>query len=147
MYEPKTKPTAVRVSAFLNAVENEQRRKDAKVLLGLMKDLTGEKPRMWGPTMVGFGEYHYVYDSGHEGTCFMTGFSPRKDALTVYFSAGFADRFRDELERLGKAKASKACLYIKKLDDVDLDVLSAMLEADLKHARAMAREMAKKKKK
>jgi uncharacterized protein YdhG (YjbR/CyaY superfamily) len=88
--------------------------------------------------MVGFGEYHYVYASGHEGDTFLTGFSPRKDALVLYFTAGLQERFAAELEKLGKARASKGCLYIKKLADVDLAVLRDMIKANLAHLAALA---------
>ena len=131
MAELKTKPTAVSVDAFLNAVPDEQKRADAFTILEMMSDITGEAPKMWGPSIVGFGQYHYVYDSGHEGDCCLAGFSPRKDALTIYFNAGLQERFASELKKLGKAKASKGCLYIKKLADVDLDVLRAMIRANI----------------
>src|SRR5947209_17997934 len=123
MAELKTKATEVSVDSFLNGVADAQRRADAFTLVKIMKDITGMPPRMWGPTMVGFGEYHYVYASGHEGDTFLTGFSPRKGALALYFMAGLQERFAAQLQKLGKAKASKGCLYVKKLADVDLDGL------------------------
>ena len=104
-----------------------------------MREVTGQSPKMWGPTMVGFGDYHYVYESGHEGDTFLTGFSPRKDALAIYFTAGLQERFAAELQRLGKAKASKGCLYIKKLADVDLAVLRDMIRANVAHLTALAK--------
>src|SRR5262245_62290611 len=106
MAEPKTKPTEAGVDSFLNGVADVQRRADAFRVLEIMKEITGQPPRMWGPTMVGFGEYHYVYASGHEGDTFLTGFAPRKDALALYFTAGLQERFAAELAKLGKAKAS-----------------------------------------
>jgi hypothetical protein len=139
MAEPKTKPTDAGVDAFLNGVAGEQRRADAFRLLEIMSEVTGQPPRMWGPTMVGFGDYHYVYASGHEGDTFLTGFSPRKDALAVYFTAGLQERFAAELAKLGKAKASKGCLYIKKLADVDLAVLRHMIRANVAHLAAIAK--------
>jgi hypothetical protein len=139
MAEPKTKPTEASVDAFLNGVADGQRRADAFRVLEMMKEITGQPPRMWGPTMVGFGEYHYVYASGHEGDTFLTGFSPRKDALALYFMAGLQERFTAELPKLGKAKASKGCLYIKKLADVDLAVLREMIRANVAHLAASAK--------
>src|SRR5262245_19840827 len=127
MAEQKTKPTTVSVDAFLKKVADPQQRADAFAILKLMKDVTGLEPRMWGPSMVGFGEYHYKYDSGHEGDCFLIGFAPRKGQVTLYFMPGL-QRFTSFLKKLGKYKTGKACLYIKKLEDVDLDVLRDMIE-------------------
>ena len=142
MAEQKTKPTAVSVDAFLNAVADPRRREDAFRLLEIMKEVTGLPPRMWGPSMVGFGEYHYVYASGHEGDCFLAGFSPRKDALTVYFMAGLDQRFAAQIKKLGKVKTSKGCLYIKKLADIDLAVLRDMIRANVAHLAEMAKPKA-----
>src|SRR5947209_12024065 len=133
MAELKTKATEVSVDSFLNGVADAQRRADAFTLVKIMKDITGMPPKMWGPTMVGFGEYHYVYASGHEGDACLTGFSPRKDALVVYFTAGLQERFGVELQTLGKAKVTKGCLYIKRLADVDLAVLRDMIRANVAH--------------
>ena len=143
MAELKTKPTAVSVHDFLNAVADEQKRADAFTILEMMTDITGEAPKMWGPSIVGFGEYHYVYDSGHEGDCCLTGFSPRKNALTLYFNAGLEERFAAELEKLGKAKTGKGCLYIKKLADVDLGVLKKMIRANIAHLSGLAKSRSK----
>ena len=137
MAEPKTKPTEVSVDSFLNGVADAQQRADALRVLEIMKEVTGKPPRMWGPTMVGFGEYHYVYASGHEGDTFLTGFSPRKGALTLYFMAGLEERFAAQLKKLGKVKTSKGCLYIKKLADVDLAVLREMIQANVVHLAGM----------
>jgi hypothetical protein len=139
MAETKTKPTGVSVADFLNGVPDAQRRADAEQMLEIMQEITGEPPKMWGPSIVGFGEYHYVYDSGHEGDICLAGFSPRKDALVLYFNAGLQERFAAELEKLGKAKASKGCLYIKKLTDVDLAVLKGMLRANVAHLETLAK--------
>src|SRR5262245_9893202 len=136
MAELKTKKTAVSVKDFINAVENEQRRADALVLAKLMQGLTGEKPYMWGPAIIGFGAYHYVYDSGHEGDCCLTGFSPRKTELVVYFNAGFFEHVGPLLKKLGKHRTTKGCLYIKKLADVDLAVLRELIETNLKRHAA-----------
>jgi hypothetical protein len=143
MPETKTKPTAASVDSFLNGVADLQQRADAFQLLEIMKEITGHQPKMWGPSIVGFGEYHYVYESGHEGDICLTGFSPRKDALTVYFMAGFEERFAAQLKKLGKVKTSKACLYIKKLADVDLAVLREMIRANLAHLTAMSKPASK----
>jgi hypothetical protein len=138
MAEPKTKPTEVSVESFLNGVADEKRRADAWQMLQIMKEIMGLSPRMWGPTMVGFGQYHYRYASGHEGDTFLTGFSPRKEALVLYFAAGLQERFAEQLQKLGKARASKGCLYIKKLADVDLAVLREMIRANIAHLAAPA---------
>src|SRR2546426_338061 len=119
MAELKTKKTAVSVETFLNGVADVQQRADAYRLIAMMKEITGEKPKMWGPTMVGFGDYHYVYESGHEGDTFLTGFSPRKGNLVLYFMAGFFEQVAPLLRKLGKCKTGKGCMYIKKLDDID----------------------------
>jgi len=131
MSEPKTKPTGADVRSFLNGVADAQQREDAFRILELMREITGESARMWGPTIVGFGTYHYVYASGHEGDSCLTGFSPRKGALVIYFNAGLEERFAAELARLGKVKTSKSCLYIKKLADVDVNVLGKMIRANV----------------
>ena len=127
MAENKTKPTKASVPAFLKAVENETRRRDALVINEMMARISGEKPVMWGPTMVGFGSHHYKYASGREGDLFLTGFSPRKANLVLYIMPGYG-QFDDVMARLGKHKTGKACLYINKLEDVDLGVLEELIE-------------------
>lgn len=122
----KTKPTDVNVSDFLRTV-SDQRKTEAEALIAVMRDITGEDPVMWGPSIIGFGTQHYQYDTGREGDMPRLGFSPRKANITIYFSEGF-DRYRDELMKLGKYTQSVSCLYIKKLADVDLEVLRRMLE-------------------
>jgi hypothetical protein len=141
--ELKTKQTEANVEAFLNGVADAQQRADAFTLLEMMKDVTGKPPKMWGPTMVGFGEFHYVYDSGHEGDTFLAGFSPRKAALTLYFMAGMDERFAALLKKLGKVKMGKGCLYIKKLADVDLDVLREMIRTNVSYLEALVKSRAK----
>lgn len=126
MTENKTKPTTKSVSTFLNSVENKRRKADALVINEMMARITGEKPRMWGPTMVGFGEYHYKYDSGREGDLFLIGFSPRKANLVLYIMPGYG-QFDDLMARLGKFKTGKSCLYINKLNDIDMDVLEELI--------------------
>ena len=138
MAETKTKPTAVSVDSFLNAVADAQQREDALKIAALMKKITGKPAKMWGPSIVGFGEYHYVYESGREGDACLTGFSPRKGALVLYFMAGLEERFAALLEKLGKVKTSKGCLYIKKLADVDLGVLREMIEINVAHLQGQS---------
>jgi len=126
MAELKTKPNKGDVEKFLNSVDDEKRRKDSFEVLKLMRDITGEEPKMWGGSMVGFGSYHYKYESGREGDWFVTGFSPRKTALTLYIMAGFK-RFDELMGKLGKYKTGKSCLYVKKLEDVNRDVLRELI--------------------
>ena len=126
MAELKTKPGTQNVDDFLNSVDEEERRKDAFKLLKIMKEITGEKPVMWGPGIIGFGSYHYKYASGREADWMLTGFSPRKNKLTIYIMQGF-DRYEHLLAKLGKHKTGKSCLYVKKLEDLDLDVLKKLV--------------------
>jgi hypothetical protein len=139
MAETKTKPTIVSVDAFLAAVPDNQRREDALRIRDLMHEITGESPKMWGPSIVGFGEYHYVYDSGHEGDSCLAGFSPRKEALVVYGMGGLQERFGPQIQKLGKCKVSKGCLYIKKLADVDLSILREVIRANVAYLRGQAK--------
>lgn len=133
MAENKTKPTDADVDAFIDAVPSDRRRDEARTVLALMREVTGEEPAMWGPSMVGFGSVHYRYDSGREGDMFAAGFSPRKTALTVYLAEGFDER-EDLLDRLGPHTTGKSCLYLKRLDAVDLDVLRTLVEISYRHA-------------
>jgi hypothetical protein len=126
MSDLKTKPTNASVDEFLNSVEHPQRREDGFELLRMMKEITKEEPTMWGPSMVGFGSYHYKYESGREGEMPITGFSPRKKSLTVYIMSGF-EKCQHLLEKLGKHKTGKSCLYINKLEDVDWVVLKEII--------------------
>lgn len=122
----KTKPTTVSVTDFISAVENDTRREDAVVLMKLLKAVTGWKPKMWGPTIIGFGAYHYTYDTGHSGSTCAIGFSPRKASLVIYV-ADFPGK-EALLGQLGKHKGGlKQCLYINKLADVDMKVLERIL--------------------
>jgi len=125
MAELKTKPNEVSVEIFLEKTD-EQTRKDCYKLIDLMEKVTDEKAKMWGTAIIGFGQYHYKYASGHEGDMCLTGFSPRKGNLSLYVLAG-AEGQSDLLSQLGKHKASKGCLYVKKLDDIDLNVLKKMI--------------------
>jgi hypothetical protein len=122
----KTQPTAVDPAGFVAAVEHPVRRADAETLLELMTRVTGCQPRMWGRSMIGFGRYHYRYDSGREGDFMLTGFSPRKANLVVYVLPGYDD-IGDQLELLGKHRLGKSCLYINKLADIDIDVLERII--------------------
>ena len=131
MAELKTKKNNASVTEFLNSVEDEKRRKDAKSVLKMMKEVTGEKPKMWGPSIIGFGDYHYKYASGREGDWFKVGFSPRKNALTLYIMTGFS-RYDELMGKLGKYKTGKGCLYIKRLEDVDGEVLRKLVEESVK---------------
>jgi hypothetical protein len=130
MAELKTKPTQVRVDAFIEAVPDATRREDAKTLVAMMERLTGEPATMWGPSIIGCGSYRYKYDSGHEGEMCRIGFSPRKAELVLYVLNGNTDQSA-ELSRLGKHKTGKGCLYIKKLADVDMGVLEGLVQDKL----------------
>ena len=122
----KTTPTDASVTRYLEAIDDPARRADCDRLVELMQRVTGEPPVMWGSSIVGFDSYHYVYDSGREGDMCLTGFSSRKSALSIYIMSGFDDR-PDLMERLGKFKTGKSCLYVKRLDEIDLDVLEALV--------------------
>ena len=125
MAETKTKPTEVGVESFIDAVENPTRREDARTVCAMMERITGEEPRMWGPSIIGFGSYHYKYDSGHEGIACRLGFSPRKAQLVLYVLTE-TEGEAELLARLGKHKIGKCCLYINKLADVDMGVLETL---------------------
>lgn len=123
----KTVPTSASVNAFIASVKNDTRRQDAKILTKMMQEISGEKPIMWGPAIIGFGSKHYKYDSGREGDMLRLGFSPRKANLALYLKHDKA-----LLARLGKHKTSVACLYINKLADVDMEVLGQLITASWK---------------
>jgi len=125
MAELKTKVNDASVEEFLEGFP-EDKRKDCYTILEMMKTITNNEPKMWGTSIIGFGDYHYEYKSGREGDFFLTGFSPRKQNLTLYINGGF-DQYGGLLEKLGKYKTSKACLYIKKLADVDTHVLQEIV--------------------
>lgn len=127
----KTRATDADVTAFLEAVGHPTRRADALALDRLFRDVTGWRPRMWGPTMVGYGQYHYVYATGREGDMFATGFSPRKANLSIYIMPGYRD-YSAILARLGKHRHGKSCLYVNKLADIDTGVLEELIRAGLK---------------
>ena len=132
MAETKTKPTEITAESFIDTVDHPRKREDAKVLDALFRKVTGEAPRMWGPTIVGYGQYHYRYDSGHEGDICRVGFSPRKARHSLYVSCscdGEEDpTFSALLERMGKhSRGNGGCLYVNKLADIDLGVLEQMI--------------------
>ncbi|MDH3660425.1 MAG: DUF1801 domain-containing protein [Alphaproteobacteria bacterium] len=131
----KTAPTTVEPAAFIDAVPSPTRRNDAKTLLDLFGRVTGLEPVMWGPSIVGYGRYRYTYESGREGEFLMTGFSPRKANLVIYIMPGYRD-LSAVLARLGKHRTGKACLYINKLADIDLDVLAVMIEDGVAHLKS-----------
>ncbi len=131
----KTQATGASVAAFVAAVPDPRRRKEAEVLVALMKRVSGQAPRMWGPSIIGFGQYHYVYDSGREGDMPRIAFSPRKAALTLYLSDGYPG-YDALMQRLGRYTLSVACLYIKRLGDVDLGVLEEHTRQSWAHMAA-----------
>jgi hypothetical protein len=128
MAELKTKKNNASVSTFINSVPNEQRKKDAKELLALFKEITKEKPKIWGASIIGFGQYHYKSErSKQEGDWPLTGFSPRKNSLSIYIMPGFKN-YQDLLKKLGKHKTSVGCLYINKLEDIKIPVLKQIIK-------------------
>jgi len=131
MAELKTKVNKASVSEFLNSIEDDAVRKDCKEIAKIMKEVTKEKPKMWGTSIVGYGSYHYKYASGREGDWFVTGFSPRKQTITLYIMSGF-DRYNELLKKLGKHATGKSCLYIKRLADVDKKVLKELIKESVK---------------
>ena len=134
MAENKTKATSNSVTAFMKSIADPQQRADAKKVASMMRRATGKRAKMWGSSIVGYGTYHYKYDSGREGDFMITGFSPRKQALTVYIMPGFSN-FGPLMKKLGKYKTGKSCLYIKRISDVDEKVLEKLIDASVKHMR------------
>lgn len=135
MAELKTKPTGQDANAFLDSIGDERKRREALTILMLMEKLTESKAQMWGPSIIGFGRYHYRYASGREGDWFLTGFSPRKQNLTVYIMSGFT-RYDELMAGLGKYKTGKACLYINKLTDIDIKVLEALITESVAYLKS-----------
>ena len=134
MAENKTVKTGASVDEFMAAVENKRRREDGLVLLEMMRDVSGLDPEMWGPSIIGFGSYHYRYESGREGDMPLIGFSPRKQSLSLYIMSGF-DEYHALLGRLGKHRTGASCLYINKLADVDMGVLRELVSRSVEHMR------------
>lgn len=126
----KTTATAISVEDFLNSVEPERKREEAFELDRLFRKVTGWQPRMWGPSIIGYGEYHYTYDSGREGDFLATGFSPRKAKHSIYIMPGYGN-YGEILSRIGKHSIGKSCLYVNKLADIDLDVLTELIKFGL----------------
>ena len=134
MSKLKTTQNEADVNAFLEAVENPRRRADARQVLDLLQAVTGEPPKMWGSSIVGFGSYHYRYASGREGDWPVVGFSPRKQNLVIYIMPGFSD-YGDLLGKLGKYRTGKSCLYVNKLDDVNLELLEQLVRESVKEMK------------
>lgn len=135
MAENKTKATTKSVPEFLEQIEDPKRKEDCKTIAALMERLSGSVPKMWGDSIVGFGDYHYKYASGREGDWFQVGFSPRKQNLTIYVM-GYLESYSDLLKGLGKYKHGKGCLYINKLEDVDMAVLERLLTTSIKRLKS-----------
>ena len=135
MADNKTRPTGASVSALINAIEEPQRRADVRKVAAMMKKATGSRPKMWGESIVGYGSYRYRYDSGREGEFMITGFSPRKQALTIYIMPGFS-RYDALMARLGRYRTGKSCLYLRRLADVDEDVLRQLITQSVADMRA-----------
>lgn len=131
MAEPKTKPTQASVKEFLNQIPDKERRDDCFTVAKIMEEITGEKPMMWGPSIVGFGAYHYKYASGREGDWPVAAFSPRKKDLTLYLTPGF-DKQTEMMQKLGTHSCGKSCLYIKRLSDIHLPTLKKMIKKSVK---------------
>ena len=142
MAEQKTKPTNQSVKEFLNKIPEPERRADCFAVAKIMEEITGEKPTMWGPSIVGFGSYRYKYASGREGDWPMTGFSPRKKDLTLYIMMGF-ERHPDLMEKLGQHSHSKSCLYIKRLSDVHIPTLKKLIKIGLKELKEYTKSQRK----
>ena len=126
MAELKTKLNDASVTGFLNSIEDEKKRKDSFIIIDLIKQITKMEPKMWGTSIIGFGTYHYKYKSGREGDWMKTGFSPRIQNLTLYIMCD-VQKYKDLLQKLGKHKTGKGCLYIKKLEDINLDILTELI--------------------
>ena len=135
MTDNKTRRTGASVGDFLTSVESKRRREDGFTLLEMMKEITKLEPEMWGPSIIGFGSYHYKYESRREGEIFLTGFSPRKQSLSLYIMDGFDGR-EDLLTKLGKHRKGTSCLYINKLADVNIDVLRELVKRSFEHSKS-----------
>ena len=134
MAENKTQATGASVTDFINSIDDRQKRADARKVAAMMSKATGKRAKMWGPSIVGYGTYHYKYASGREGDFLMTGFSPRKQALSVYIIPGFS-HFETLMNKLGKFKTGKSCLYIKRLSDVDEKILEQLINRSVEYMR------------
>lgn len=134
MAENKTQPTTASVTDFIGSIDDREKRADARKVATMMRRATGKRARMWGSSMVGYGTYHYRYASGREGDFMLSGFSPRKQALTVYIMAGFS-AFDGLMKKLGKVRTGKSCLYIRRLSDVDEEVLEQLIQESVRYMR------------
>ena len=143
MAEQKTKPTNESVEDFLNRIPEAERRADCFALAKMMEEITGEKPVMWGPSIVGFGSYSYKYASGHAGDWPISGFSPRKKDLTLYIMVGF-EKYPELMEKLGKHSHSKSCLYIKRLSDIHVPTLKKLIKIGIRDLKAHTKAQAAK---
>jgi hypothetical protein len=132
--ELKTKQTDRSVERFLNSIPDEKMRRDCFTIMNLMKEITGSEPKMWGDSIIGFGTYHYVYESGREGDWFLTGFSPRKQNLTLYIMSGF-EEYDVLMKNLGTYKTGKSCLYIKMLENIQMTILRKLIKKSIDHLR------------
>lgn len=135
MAENKTIETAASVEEFIASVPDDLKQKDCKEILKIFSDATGFEARMWGPAIIGFGRYHYKYESGREGDAPLAAFSPRKDAVVLYLSSVF-DKRDELLQKFGKHKAGKGCIYLKRLSDVNVEVLKEMINASIRHTKS-----------
>jgi len=142
MAEPKTKPTKQSVKEFLNKIDDPERRADCFAVAKMMEEITGEKPIMWGPSIVGFGSYHYKYASGREGDWPKAAFSPRKKDLTVYLMMGYT-KHTELLEKLGKHSGGKSCLYIKRLSDIHVPTLKKLIKISVKDLQEYLKSQSK----
>lgn len=134
MSEPKTKKNDADVIAYLNTIEPQKKREDSLAILELMEEVTGEQGIMWGTSIIGFGSYHYTYATGREGDWMLVGFAPRKKNITLYIMPGF-EHYGELLGQLGKHSTGKSCLYIKKIEDVDTDVLRELVKQSVAHMK------------
>lgn len=136
MAELKTKENKASVKQFIDSVENISRRKDCLITKKIMQEVTAKRAMMWGDSIVGFGRYHYKYASGREGDFFVTGFSPRKQNFTIYIMPGYTD-YQHLLKKIGKHKLGKSCLYVKSLDDIDLDVFKELIATSVEQMKTL----------
>ena len=136
MAELKTKENTASVKLLIDSLEDKSRKKDCLLTKKMMQDITGKRARMWGDSIVGFGRYHYKYASGRKGGYFVTGFSPRKQNFTIYIMPGYSD-YQYLLKKIGKHKLGKSCLYVKSLDDIDLDVLKELISTSIDETKSL----------
>jgi hypothetical protein len=135
----KTKETDQSIVDFIEQIDHDRKKKEAYTLLEIIKEVSGEEAKMWGPSIIGFGKYRYVYESGREGEWMLTGFSPRKAKHSLYIMSGFG-RFDELMSQLGKHKTGKSCLYVNKLDDIDLEVLKELIAASIEAVKDRYKE-------